>query len=103
MNNLEALKSAVSYPIDEMKLRKALIDQSIDENGIYSGLSQSFELATAAVYILILTAANVSEGDYQLSMTDKSNMFKLVGAIYSKYGLKNPLNTSTIKNKSNYW
>lgn len=103
MNNLEALKSAVSYPIDEMKLRKALIDQSIDENGTYSGLSQSFELATAAVYILILTAANVSEGDYQLSMTDKSNMFKLVGAIYSKYGLKNPLNTSTIKNKSNYW
>lgn len=104
MTNLEAISSACNYPIDELKLKKILIDQGIDYGGIYTGLSKAFELATAALYVLIVTSANLSEGDFQISATDKSNLIELAGGIYNKYGIANPLKSSnTVRNRSNYW
>lgn len=91
ITNLQALAGSVNYPIEDVKLQKILIDRSIDESGSYTGLSKDFELATADVYVLLITSANISEGGYQISMTDKSNMIKLASGIYSKYGVSNPL------------
>lgn len=102
MNNLEALSATVNYPVDEIKLQKILIDNSIDPQGTYSGTSKSFELATANVYVLLISSANISEGGFQISMTDKSNMLKLASGIFDKYGVDNPLKPK-IKNRSNYW
>jgi len=104
MTNLESISAACNYPIDELKLKKILIDQGISYGDTYTGLSKAFELATAALYVLIVTSANLSEGDFQVSATDKSNLIELAGGIYGKYGIANPLKANnTVRNRSNYW
>lgn len=103
MTNLEALSAACNYPIDTLKLQKILIDNGLNDSDSYTGLTQPFEIATAALYTLIVTSANLSEGDYQVSATDKSNLLKMASGIYDKYGLQNPLAANTIRNRSNYW
>jgi hypothetical protein len=104
MTNLEALRESVNYPLSDGKFTKALIDQGVDASATYAGLTQPFELALAAIYVLLVTSANISEGDYQIAATDKSNYMKLASGIYSKYGIENPLDgTPTIVNRSNYW
>lgn len=102
MNNLEALSASVNYPVDEIKLQKALIDRAIEPESNYTGLTKSFELATADIYVLLITSANISEGGFQISMTDKSNMIKLASGIFDKYGVENPLKPK-IKNRSYNW
>lgn len=102
ITNLQALAGTVNYPIDDVKLQKILIDRNIDESSNYTGLNKSFELATADVYVLLITSANISEGGYQISMTDKSNMIKLASGIYSKYGVSNPLKPK-VTIASNRW
>lgn len=104
LTNIQALAGSVNYPVDDAKLQKILIDQSISPEGIYNGLTEEFELATAALYTLLVTSANIAEGGYQLSATDKSNYLKLAEGIYSKYGVDNPLKAkSFIRNRSNNW
>lgn len=104
MTNLEALEASVNYPIAKIKLQKILVDNGINDSDTYKGITKSFELATAAVYVLLVTSANISEGDYQISATDKSNYIKLAEAIYTKYGLANPLKPkSTVRNASHLW
>lgn len=102
MNNLEALSASVNYPVDEIKLQKALIDRSINPDGAYSGVTKAFELATADIYVLLVSSANISEGGFQISMTDKSNMMKIASGIFDKYGVENPLKPK-IKNRSYNW
>lgn len=103
MTNLEALSASVNYPIEALKLQKILIDNGLNDSDVYSGTSKAFDLATAAVYTLIVSSANLSEGDYSVSATDKSNLIKLASAIYEKHGVINPLANNTIRNRSNYW
>lgn len=104
MTNLEALSASVNYPIDRIKLQKLLIDNGLNEADVYSGPSKAFELATASLYALLVTSANLSEGDFQISATDKGNYLKLAAGIYAKYGMPNPLEARpSIRNRSNYW
>lgn len=103
MTNLEALSASVNYPIEAVKLQKILIDNGLNDADVYAGITKAFELATAAAYTLIVTSANLSEGDYQISATDKSNLIKMASGIYEKYGVVNPLAANTIRNRSNYW
>lgn len=104
MTNKESLAAAVNYPIDANKIEKLLIDNGVSPAGEYSGLSQEFELATAGLYCLLLATANIKEGGYEVSMTDKSNMITLASAIYEKYGLPNPLKPQPkITDKSSLW
>lgn len=105
MTVLEALSVAVNYPVDENKVKKILIDNGLNESDTYTqaiGLSRAFELATANLYVLLLSSANIAEGGYNVSMTDKGNMIKLASGIFAKYGVENPLKPS-IRNRSNYW
>ena len=102
MTNLDALQASCNYPIDTAKSQKLLIDQGIDPNGAYTGLNEPFELATANLYVFLLTSANITEGGYQVSMTDKSNMKSLASAIFSKYGKLNPFNAQ-IRDRSDRW
>jgi hypothetical protein len=104
MTNQEALSASVNYPVDKVKIQKILIDNGLNDSDNYAGTSKQFELATAAVYVLLVTSANISEGDFSISATDKSNYIKLAEGVYSKYGVDSPLSKkSTIKNRSNYW
>lgn len=106
MTNLEALSASVNYPIDEIKIQKILIDNKLDGSQEYTGPTQAFELATAALYVLLVTSANIAEGDLQISATDKSNYIYLANGIYNRYGMDSPLISKTnsfIQNRSDYW
>lgn len=104
MTNLEALKAKVNYPLESTKFEVALLDQGLNAADLYTGTSRDFDLALAAIYVVLVTSANISEGDYQLAATDKSNYLKLAAGIFTKYGVDNPLeSTPTISNMSNYW
>lgn len=104
MTNLEALSASVNYPVDKIKVQKILIDNGLTESDSYTGLNKAFELATAAMYVLLVTSANIAEGDFKIAAAEITNYIKLANGIYSKYGITSPLeNKATIKNRSNYW
>lgn len=104
MTNLEALSASVNYPVDKIKVQKILIDNGLNDSDTYVGTTKAFELATAALYVLLITSANISEGDFQISATDKGNYLTLANGIYSKYGINNPLvSKPKIHNRSNLW
>lgn len=104
MTNLEALSASCNYPVDTIKLQKILIDNGLNDSDTYTGKTQAFELATAALYVLIVSSANLSEGDFSVSATEKTALIDLAGGIFVKYGIENPLKPqATIRNRSNYW
>ena len=95
MTNLEALKSKIAgYPLSDNTFLTALIDRGLEPESEYEGKSKEFELAMADVYIVLVTGVIISEGGYQISITDKSNFLKMANAIYKKYGEK-PYSDST--------
>jgi hypothetical protein len=92
MTNLDAIKSmAIGYPIDEATYNRILIDRGVDAAGTYAGKSKAMELAKADLYVTLLTAANITEGGYQLSLTDKTNFKQVASGIYDLYREPNPL------------
>lgn len=104
MTNLEALSAACNYPIDTIKIQKILIDNDLNDSDTYTGITRAFELATASLYVLIVTSANISEGDLSVSASEKNTLIDLAGGIFVKYGIENPLKPqATIRNRSNYW
>lgn len=104
MTNLEALSAASNHPFDDIKIRKILLDNGLNESGSYFGLTKDFELATAALYVLIVTSPNISEGDFSVSPSEKTALIGLASGIFSKYGVEDPLTSkSVIRNRSNYW
>lgn len=103
MTNLEAIKSTVAgYPLADGIFQKVLIDRGLTATAEYTSKSEQFDLATADVYMVLVTAANISEGGYQVSVTDKSNFLKMANAIYQKWN--DVANGSpTISDSSNLW
>ena len=87
MTNLEALQATVAgYPIATNTFVKALTDRGITSTDTYAGGSQAFDLATADVYVVLVSGINITEGGYQIAITDKSNLLKLANGLYSKWG-----------------
>ena len=86
MNFRDAIKSTVAgYPLSVNTFDRILIDRDLSATADYTGSSRAFELATADIYKTLVTAANITELDVQISMTDKSNFIKMANAIYAKY------------------
>lgn len=105
MTIIEALKSLVSYPVSDNTANRILIKRGLTGSTTFDqtiATSQSFELAEADLYKYLVSATNISEGGYAISMTDKSNMIKLASGIYAKYGEQNPF-SSTLTNASDRW
>lgn len=89
MTILEALKSKVSYPLPDSFFQSVLIERGLsgeDEFTQSIARSKEFDLAKADVWIALVTASQVQEGNYSISLNDKSNMIKLANTIYRKYG-----------------
>lgn len=104
MTNLEALKAAVLFPLDDNTAIKALLDNGIVSSDPYAGKSQPFDLATADTIVSVVTAASIAEGDYSLSVTAKESLVKIASGIYRKYGKPDPLNPRpVIRDASNRW
>ena len=102
MTTIEALKASVNYPISVDQANVALIDRGLTSTDTYAGITQEFELAKADILMMLATSANIQEGGFSISMTDKGNMIKIASQIYTKYGVSNPL-APKLRNASNRW
>jgi hypothetical protein len=104
MTNLEALKStAIGYPVGESTFQKILIDRGLIADAEYPGKTKETELAQADLYVSLLTAANIQEGGFQVSMTDKSNFAKVASGIYNKWDEPNPIGSQPIIQSVSPW
>jgi hypothetical protein len=91
MTQKEALQAAVMYQMDDNSLQRILIKRGLLADDPFNGETQASELAAADAITLLVTAPNVSEGGYSLSLSDKSSLIKIATGIYTKYGEVNPL------------
>jgi hypothetical protein len=86
MTTLEAIKSTVAgYPLPDNSFIKVLLDRGLSATAEYSGKTKAFELATADIYIVLVSSANVSEGGFSVSISEKANLTKMANAIYKKH------------------
>jgi hypothetical protein len=92
MTNLEAIKAKLNYPLTENAFILALQDRGLTSAGIYVS-SQSFDLAYADAITTLVTVPNITEGGYQISLTDKTSLLSLAAGIYTKYGVVNPISS----------
>jgi hypothetical protein len=93
MTILEAIKSTVAgYPLSDNTFLRVLTDRGLTSGDTYTGKSQAFELATADVYMTLVSATNITEGGFSVSLTDKSNFREMANAIYQKYADNASLN-----------
>lgn len=91
MTNLEAIKGKLNYPLSDNSFILALNDRGLVETATYSNC-QAFELAYADSIKTLITAPNISEGGYSISLSDKAALIKLANGIYAKYGINSSLN-----------
>lgn len=102
MTNLEAIKAAVNYPIEDNQAELALTDHSLTTTDTYTVLTQAFDLAKADILFMLASSGSISEGGYSISMTDKTAMLNVARGIYVKYGMVAP-GTARIRNGSDKW
>lgn len=92
MTNLEAIKAKLNYPLTENAFILALQDRGLASAGIYAG-GESFDLAYADAITTLVTVPNITEGGYQISLTNKTALLSLAAGIYTKYGAVNPISS----------
>lgn len=103
MTNLESIKSTVAgYPLATDTFNRVLIDRGLSAADSYLGKSQAFELATADLYLTLATAANVSEGGFQVSVNERSQFAKMATAIYDKWN-ESAGQTPTVTDRTEAW
>ncbi|WP_372932436.1 DUF6706 family protein [Mariniphaga sediminis] len=99
MTILEAIKESVGYPISDNRANMTLTKRGLaasDEATQAVLNSKAFELGTADLMFWLITAPNVREGGYSLSISDKKTLKELASGIYSKWGVADPTK-ATIK------
>jgi hypothetical protein len=95
MTNFEALKGKLNYPLPENSFYVALINRGLDWAGYYTIANKdALELAQADLIYTLVTAPNISEGGYQVSLSDKKTLIQLADSIFSKHGIQSPLKAS---------
>ena len=86
MTVLDAIKSTVAgYPLSDDTFNRVLIDRGLSATAEYVGTSKEFELANADILMVLVSAAGITEGGFQVSVTDKSNFIKMANSIYVRY------------------
>ena len=106
MTTVEALKASVGYPIADKYLERVLLDRGIRSNDLYEGLTPSFMLAKADIYALMVVSPNISEGDVNLVIQDRSMFMELANTIYKRYGDPGEILTdakNTFRDRSDIW
>lgn len=85
MTNLQALQSTVSYPVSDNTFNRLLLDRGLNPADAYSGKSQAFDLAKADLYKELVASANISEGGFTVSISEKAQLKDLANEIYGQY------------------
>ena len=91
MTILEAIKEAIGYPISDNRAamtltKRGLTGSSTATEAVLNG--RAFDLATADLMIWLITAPNISEGGYSLSVAEKGQIKSLASGIYSKWNVQ---------------
>lgn len=105
MTILEALKSTVNYLVNDNQANLILIKRGLTGTATIDqtvATGKAFELAQADLLAFLVSAINVSEGGYSISLSEKALIQKQASGIYSKHGEPNPFST-TLTNASNRW
>lgn len=105
MTILEALKSTASYPVPDNTVNMILIKRGLSGTDTLDATvanGKAFELSYADVLLWLSSSANISEGGFSISLSEKANLTKIASGIYSKWGESMPGDV-TIINASNRW
>lgn len=105
MTILEALKATASYPVDSNQANLILIKRGLTGTATIDqtvATGKAFELAQADLLTFLISAVNVSEGSFSVSLSEKALIQKQASGIYAKYGETNPMSV-TLTNASNRW
>lgn len=90
MTYLEAIKARLNYPLSDNAFILALADRGLASTDTYVK-GKAFDLAYADAITTLVTAPDVREGGYSVSLSDKANLIKLANGIYAKYGIASSL------------
>lgn len=105
MTILEAIKASVIYPISDDTVKVKCISRNLNPDDTFTQNSKLFNLTVADCISVLITAADIREGDYSLSITAKAELTKLASSIYKKNGEADPFATEQpkIRNRSHLW
>jgi hypothetical protein len=93
MTNFEALKAKIGYPVSDNTIELALTNRGIPTTGITNDDTyvvanmKAVNLAYADVLIELVSAPNISEGGYSISLSDKTTLQNTANGIYAMYGI----------------
>ena len=92
MNNLDAIKAKVGYPVSDNSVELALTTRGLTTSDEFSATSQAFDLAYADVIMTIVTSpTSMSEGGFSISSADRQTLINIANNIYRRYEVANPL------------
>ena len=99
MTNLEAIKAKLNYPLSDNSFILALVNRGLDSASVYSVSNlRLLELSQADLIVSLVSAPNVTEGGYQVSISDRKSLESVANGIYSKYDEYSPMKaTATFK------
>lgn len=82
-----------------------MLDRGVDPHGRYTGKTEAFELANADLLVYLVTSADISEGGYRVSLSEKQALMSIAYQIYERYSVSVPeeIKKPEIRNRSNYW
>lgn len=88
MTIAEAIKQTIWLNADDAKVDMVCVKRGLSPDGEFNSETDRkvFDLCTADMAILALTAPNVSEGGVSISMPNRDNLLAFANSIYSKYG-----------------
>lgn len=96
MTNFEAIQASVMYPVEDPQLKKVLFDRDLSPEEDYSRANKkALDLAMADLYVVMVTTPQITEGGYQLTLTDKSNLMKVASSLYVRNGEADPFGDKT--------
>ncbi|TXK52386.1 hypothetical protein FVR03_01330 [Pontibacter qinzhouensis] len=106
MTNLEAVQSVVgaNYPLRETAYTKALIDAGLSPEGEYTIANRkSVDLCAAALILTLITSADIREGGYQVSISEKSVLLSIRSAILASHGVPDHTKPTINANPTYMW
>jgi len=106
MTKKEALKSTINFPLPDLTIDKALIDADIIGSDVYSKLdTRAIDLCAAELLFVLLTSADIKEGDFSQTLPDRDTILKLYSFLVTKWDVTDLLapKKPTVTGRSNLW
>lgn len=99
MTNLEAFKGILVGTFTDEQLKVYLINNGLDPNATYEKENaKALDFAKIdSLLLLVGVSQSVRELDYQITERSIADLKDLIGIIYDKWGVKNPLLKNKVK------